>query len=127
LSALQSPETVEAAGSRQNTPEDLLKTLKEKLDQSKLYAITPRKKVSDQDVVSRQQADGFVIDGVTYVKQDRLKTWFPDKSSQTALRQTGIFKTKRPDTSTVDKKIIGIEGKPRYYAIKAKALDRSSQ
>jgi hypothetical protein len=127
LSVLQSSEAVEAVGSRQHTAEDTLRTLKEKLDQCKLCAITPRKKVSDQDLSSRQQADGFVIDGVTYVKQDRLKAWFPDKSSQTALRRMGIFKTKRPDTCTVDKKIIGIKGKRRYYAIKANALDRSSQ
>jgi hypothetical protein len=77
--------------------------------------------------VSRQQADGFIIDGVTYVKQDRLKAWFPEKSDRMALRQAGIFDTKRPDTSTVDKKIAGIEGKPRYYAIKANDLERSSQ
>jgi hypothetical protein len=127
LNVLPSPETVKVVESNQNTPEDLLKTLKGKLGQSKLCAVTPRKKVSDQDAVSRQQADGFVIDGVTYVKQDRLKTWFPQKSIRKALRNTGIFQTKRPDTPTVDKKITGIEGKPRYYAIKANALDRSSQ
>jgi putative DNA primase/helicase len=65
LSVLQSSEAVEAVGSRQHTAEDTLRTLKEKLDQCKLCAITPRKKVSDQDLSSRQQADGFVIDGVT--------------------------------------------------------------
>jgi hypothetical protein len=32
------------------------------------------------------------------------------------LRKTEIFQTKRPDTSTVEKKITGIEGKPRYFA-----------
>ena len=124
LSALQSPEAVEAAGSDQNTFEDLLKTLKERLGQCKLCAITPRTKVSDEEVASRQQADGFIINGVTYVKQDRLKAWFPEKSDRTALRQAGIFQTKRSDTPTVEKKIAGIAGKPRYYAIKASALER---
>ena len=127
LSVLQRPETIEAAGSDQNTFEHLLKTLKERLYQCKLCAITPRTKVSGHEVVSRRQADGFIINGVTYVKQDRLKVWFPEKSDRTALRQAGIFHTKRPDTPTVDKKITGIEGKPGYYVIKANDLDRSSQ
>jgi uncharacterized protein (DUF927 family) len=126
LSVLQSNEALKAFESKQNATPDPLQTLKERLDQSKLCAITPRKKVSDQDLMLRQQVDGFVIDGVTYVKQDRLKAWFPEKSVRTALRKTGIFQTKRPDTSTVDKKITGIEGKPRYYVIKANALDRPS-
>ena len=127
LSVLQTPEAFEAPKSDQSSPEDFLKTLKERLAQSKLCAITPRTKVSDEEVVSRQRADGFIINGVTYVKQDRLKTWFPEKSVRMGLRKTEIFQTKRPDTSTVDKKIAGIEGKPRYYAIKANALDQSSQ
>jgi hypothetical protein len=127
LSVLQRPETIEAAGSDQNTFEHLLKTLKERLGQCKLCAITPRTKVSDEEVALRQRADGFIINGVTYVKQDRLKAWFPEKSDRTLLRQAGMFHMKRRDTSTVDKKIAGIEGKPRYYAIKANALDRPSQ
>jgi hypothetical protein len=126
LSVLQRPEAVEAPKSEQS-PQDLLETLKGRLAQSKLCAITPRTKVSDEEVVSRQRADGFIINGVTYVKQDRLKAWFPDKSVRMALRKIGIFQTKRPDTCTVDKKIIGIKGKRRYYAIKANALNRSSQ
>ena len=126
VGALQSPETVEAAARTRTPPRILLKTLKEKLGQCKLCAITPRTKVSDEEVALRQQADGFIIDGVTYVKQDRLKAWFPEKSDRTLLRQTGMFHIKRPDTSTVDKKIAGIEGKPRYYAIKASVLERSA-
>jgi hypothetical protein len=73
------------------------------------------------------QADGFIIDGVTYVKQDRLKAWFPQKSDRMLLRQAKAFNTKRPDTPTVDKKIAGIKGKLRYYAIQAKALGGSSE
>jgi hypothetical protein len=126
LSVLQTPEAAEAARSDQNTPKDLLRTLKERLGQCKLLAITPRTKVSDEEVMSRRQADGFIINGVTYVKQDRLKAWFSEKSVRMALRETGIFRTKRPDTPTVDKKIAGIEGKRRYYVIKANVLDRSA-
>jgi hypothetical protein len=126
IGALQSPETVEAATSTHNASDDPVKKLKEKLDQGKLCVITPRKKVSDNEAASRKKADGFVIDGVTYIKQDRLKAWFPDKPSRIALRQMGIFHSTRPDTPTVTKKVAGIAGKPRYYAIKASALERSA-
>jgi hypothetical protein len=124
--ALQKLEAVEAARTVQNAPEDPLKTLKEKLDQCKLCTVTPRKKVSEQEVEQRQNADGFIIDRVTYVKQDRLKAWFADKSSRIVLRQTGVFHATRPDTSTMSKKIAGIAGKPRYYSINASVLERSA-
>jgi hypothetical protein len=48
--------------------------------------------------------------------------------AQVDTTASGIFDTKRPDTPTVEKKIAGIEGKPRYYAVKADALPvRSSE
>jgi hypothetical protein len=125
LSVLQTPVPAKAVRPRENIAE-VLKTLKEKLDQCQLCPITSRKKVSDDEIVSRQKADGFVISGVTYVKQGQLKAWFPDKSPRMALRQTGIFLTRRSDTPTVEKKIIGIKGKPRYYAIKARDLEHFS-
>jgi hypothetical protein len=123
LSVLQNPETGKPPELDQNTPEDLLKSLKEKLGECKLCAITPRTKVSDDEVASRKRADGFVIDDVTYLKQDRLKAWFPNKLARRSLRQNGIFLTNRSDTPTVEKKVTGIQGKPRYYAIKPNALD----
>jgi hypothetical protein len=125
VGALQSPEAVEAATLTRYPNKDPLKTLKEKLDQCQLSMVTPRKKVSEDEVASRKKADGFVIDGVTYIKQHRLKAWFPDKASQTVLRQAGGFLATRSDTPTVAKKVAGIAGKPRYYAINASALERS--
>jgi uncharacterized protein (DUF927 family) len=126
LNALQNQATVKPAGSDQHTSADLLETLNKKLRESELYVITPRKKVSEDEMVSRQKADGFIVEDVTYIKQDRLKTWFPDKPSRMALKQTGIFHTARADTPTVTKKVAGIVGKPRYYAINMSALERSA-
>ena len=126
VDALQKPEGVEAARTAQDAPEDPLKTLKEKLGQCKLCAVKPRKKVSEQEVEQRRDADGFIVDGATYVKQDRVKAWFPNKSSRIALRRTSVFHATRPDTSTVSKKITGIAGRRRYYAINASALERSA-
>jgi hypothetical protein len=73
------------------------------------------------------RVDGFSHIGVTYIKQGRLKAWFPDKPSQMALRQMGIFHSTRSDTPTAAKKLAGIPGKPRYYAINMSALEHSKQ
>jgi hypothetical protein len=125
VGALQSSNAAEEAKSTQSAPDDPVKALKEQLKTCKLRVVTPRKKVPDDEIALRQKADGFVIDGVTYIKQDRLKAWVADKSNRIALRQAGIFLATRPDTSTITKKVIGITGKPRYYAINASALELS--
>jgi hypothetical protein len=128
VAALQSPETVNVAQADQHgSPDDPVEALKEKLDQCKLCKVTPRKKVSKDEVEQRQNADGFIIDGVIYVKQGRLKAWFPEKSARKALRQKGVFRTTRADTPTVIKKVAGIKGRPRYYAINANTPELSKK
>jgi hypothetical protein len=121
---LQTPDAVEAPGS---DPKDLVTALKQRLGQCKFCKITPHTKVPDEELASRGQADGFIINDVTYVKHDRLNAWFPETSDRTVLRQAGVFHTKRPDTPTIEKKIAGIKGKPRYYAIKTEALGHSCE
>ena len=96
------------------------------MDQFDLRSIQQRKKVSEDEVTARQKADGFIIDGITYLKNDRIEGWFPSNEDRSTLRKAGIFRTQRNDTATVDKKISGIKGKPRYYAINGGALDRLS-
>jgi hypothetical protein len=103
---------------------NVLRTFKEKLDQCYLRSIQQGKKATKAEATARQKADGFIIDGVTYLKNDRVEGWFSSSQDRSTLRKAGIFRTKRKDTATVDKKISGIRGKPRYYAINGEALDR---
>jgi len=124
LAALHSLATTEAAESSACNTVTAFKELKEKLDQCELRPVELRKKASQTEANVRQKADGFIIDGVPHVKHDRLQTWFPNKSDRSILRKAGIFHTNRHDTSTVDRKISGIEGKPRYYAIDVEVLNR---
>jgi putative DNA primase/helicase len=125
LSALHSPATTSHIESDANGPTALLQELRERLQNCELRNIAPRIKVSDDEATARQKADGFVIKGVTYLKRDQLELWFPKKVDRVALRGAGAFLTKRPDTATVDKKVNGISGKPRYYALNANALNES--
>jgi len=126
IAALASPPPIESIESRASNSANVLQTLKEKLDQCDLRSIEQKKKVSKDEATARQKADGFIIDGVTYLKNDRVEGWFPSNQDRSTLRKANIFRTKREDTPTVDKKISGIKGKPRYYAINGEALDRLS-
>ena len=65
----------------------------------------------------RQKADGFKINGEIYVKPDQFKRWIPAQYDRNALKEQKMIVTGRKDTATVEKKIGGIKGKPRYYAI----------
>jgi hypothetical protein len=80
--------------------------------------------VTKKQARARQNADGFKINGEIYVKPDRFKRWFPAQDERNALKERKVIVTERKDTATVEKKIGGIQGKPRYYAIDGRALRR---
>ncbi len=98
------------------------KLLKKKLDRAILVPITLKRRVTKQQAQARKAADGFIINGEILLRPGRLKTWIPDQSERLALKRQKIFRTEREDTATVEQKIAGIEGKPRYYAVNVRAL-----
>jgi hypothetical protein len=100
------------------------KTLKSDLARGTILPITPKQRVTTEQARARRKADGFQINGQIYVKPDRFKGWIPIRSERDALKARRIIVAERWDTPTVDKKIGGIEGKPRYYAIDVRALNR---
>lgn len=100
------------------------KTLWEQLARADIVRVKPKQKVSKKQARSRQNADGFKINGEIYVKPDRFKRWFPAQYERNALKERKVIVTGRKDTATVEKKIGGIQGKPRYYAIDVRALRR---
>src|SRR5665213_376772 len=117
IAALASPPAIDPIESRASNSGNVLRALKEKLDHCDLRSIKQGKKASAAEATARQKADGFIINGVTYLKNDRVDEWFSSSQDRSILRKAGIFRTKRKDTPTVDKKISGIKGKPRYYII----------
>jgi hypothetical protein len=100
------------------------KTLQDQLARADIVRVKPKQKVSKNQACSRQNADGFKINGEIYVKPDRFKRWFPAQDERNALKERKVIVTGRKDTATVEKKIGGIHGKPRYYAIDVRALRR---
>ena len=87
-------------------------------------SVTPKQKVSLRQIRNRQKADGFKINGEMFVKPNRFKSWIPSQSDRNALKAHKIIVTERADTATVEKKIGGIQGKPRYYVINIRSLHR---
>jgi len=73
-----------------------------------------------------RHADGFQINGAIYVKPDRFKSWVPAQVHRRALQDNGVIIAERADTATVKKKVAGIDGKPRYFAVDMKVLNRFS-
>ena len=100
------------------------RTLKELIAKAELVVVKPKQKVTEEQARTRQKADGFKIDGEIYVKPDRFKRWIPTQHERNALKEQKIILTDREDTATVERKIGGIKGKPRYYAIDVRALRR---
>jgi hypothetical protein len=98
--------------------------LKKRIAEADLLAVTPKQKVTNEQARAREKADGFEINGEIYVKPDRFKAWIPTQPERNALKERKVILTKREDTATVERKIGGIKGKPRYYAIDVRALHR---
>jgi uncharacterized protein (DUF927 family) len=103
---------------------DICNTLKEELAEATLVVVTPKQKVTDEQARIRQKADGFKINGEIYVKPDRFKAWVPSQSQRNVLKERMVILIEREDAATVDRKIGGIKGKPRYYAIDIRTLTR---
>ena len=124
LATMQTGESQEASSTLLIDAHHLGNTLKKQLDRAKLVSVKPKKKVTKKQARARQKADGFKINGAIYIKPDRFKRWIPNQSERNALKDKKVIRTERDDTATVERKIGGIKGKPRYYAIDVRALLR---
>jgi hypothetical protein len=124
LATLETEKTEAALPTATIDLQSLGKTLKEQLAHAQILRVKRRQKVTKKQVRARQKADGFKIDGDMYIKPDRFKRWVPSQPQRNALKEHKVIITDRDDTATVEKKVGGIQGKPRYYAIDFRALDR---
>lgn len=88
--------------------------LKDDLDRLKLVKVKKGKPCSKEEAIRRQEADGFRIGRRIFVKP---QSWKPTDAAKKLLIKHKILETQRSDVATVDRKIIGVPGKPRYYVI----------
>ena len=98
--------------------------LMKRIAEAELVTVKPKQKVTEAQACARQKADGFKINGEIYVKPDRFKRWIPNQFERNVLKGKKVILTERDDTATIERKVGGIKGKPRYYAIDVRAVRR---
>jgi hypothetical protein len=113
-----------AAQSPRGASASVLMTLNERLAKADLRTIVLRKKITPQQARGRVKADGFRINGDIFLKPDRLRKWLPSQRDRDALKSAGVLRTRRDDAATIEQVIAGIPGKPRYYVLDVKKLER---
>jgi hypothetical protein len=89
-------------------------TVKAHLSRLTLIRVKKGGACSEKETIRRREADGFLIGRQIFVKPKSLKIPAPDKL---LLIKHKILETQRNDVATVDRKIMGVPGKPRYYII----------
>lgn len=97
--------------------------LKRRLETACIVAVKPKEKITEAQARDRQMADGFEINDEIFLKTDRFKQWIPAGAARNLLKANRVLRTERGDTSTVERTIAGISGKPRYYVIETAVLD----
>jgi hypothetical protein len=89
-------------------------TLKDDLDRLTLILVEKGKSCSDEEAGRRQKADGFRIGKEILIKP---KSWKPSDAAKRLLVEYQLLQTKRNDAATIDRKVMGVPGKRRYYVI----------
>ncbi|MGO4512068.1 DUF927 domain-containing protein [Bradyrhizobium sp. 2TAF36] len=96
------------------TIKDVARRLRDILDHLTLVPVKKGQSCSDIEALERQEADGFRIARTTLVKP---QAWKASDGEKALLIEYRVMRTTRKDVATVERKIIGIPGKPRYYII----------
>jgi len=88
--------------------------LKDDLDRLTLVPVKKRKSCSEEEAIRRQEANGFRIGRRIFVKP---RSWKSTDADKQLLITHQILETQRSDVATIDRKIMGVPGKRRYYVI----------
>ena len=106
-------------------PSDLAAELARRMSGCKKCKIVKIARDDGEALRARRRAECLIIQSKLYIKSKVMKAWFPEAKKRAAMKKASLFSsTNRKDTPTVEKKVIGINGKPRYYQIDRVALKR---
>ena len=100
--------------------EGVVRELNADLQRLTLLSLNKGERFSKEDVVRRESADGFRVDGDILVKP---QSWRPSDAAKELLIEHQILQTQRNDTATIDRKVMGVPGKRRYYVIDQEKLE----
>jgi hypothetical protein len=88
--------------------------LNDDLDRLTLISVKKGEPCSEEEAARRQKADGFRIGHEIFIKP---QSWKPTDAAKELLIEHQVLQTQRNDAATIDRKVIGVPGKPRYYVI----------
>jgi hypothetical protein len=97
--------------------------LNDVLNRLTLVSVTKGKPCTEEQAIRRQKADALRIGNEILI---RPKSWKPSIALKELLIKHHILKTQRKDVATLDRKIMGIPGKPRYYVIDEETLAKAA-
>lgn len=87
-----------------------------------LVSLNKGERCSREEAMRRESADGFRVDGDILVKP---QSWKPSDTAKALLVEHQILRTQRSDASTIDRKVMGVPGKRRYYVIDQEKLEEA--
>ncbi|WLA81948.1 DUF927 domain-containing protein [Bradyrhizobium elkanii] len=119
LATIQSPPSPVDGTVADSNIQAASRRLTEVLQRLTLVSVRKGHSCSPIEAAVRQQADGFRVANKTLVKP---QVWKPSNADKALLIEHHILQTQRDDVATLDRKIIGITGKRRYYVIDEEAL-----
>jgi hypothetical protein len=93
--------------------------LRDHLDRLTLMKVEKGKPCSDEEASRRQKANGFRIGQKLLIKP---QSWRCTDSDMRLLIKHQILETRRSDVATIDRKVMGVPGKHRYYVINDEKL-----
>jgi hypothetical protein len=102
--------------------EAAVRNLRDLLDRLTLIQVEKGEPCSVEETDRRQRADGFRVGRYVLIKPP---AWKVSNIDRALLIEHRILRTQRKDAATLDRKIIGIVGKRRYYVIDEDKLGRA--
>ena len=94
--------------------ESVARNLNDALGRLTLITVKKGEPCSDEEALHRQKASGFRIGSKMFIRRE---AWKPTDASKRLFIEHQILQTQRNDAATIDRKVIGVPGKPRYYVI----------
>lgn len=100
--------------------EGVVRELDADLQRLTLVSLSKGERCSKEEAMRRESADGFRVDGDILIKP---RSWRPSDAAKELLVEHQILRTQRSDASTIDRKVMGVPGKRRYYVIDQEKLE----
>jgi Domain of unknown function (DUF927) len=94
--------------------ESVARKLSGDLERLTLISVRKSESCSKEEAIRRERADGFRIGKEILIKP---KSWRPSDAARKLLIEYQILQTQRNDVATIDRKVMGVPGKRRYYVI----------